>query len=162
MNYQDKAAVFLFAKLHRTINTIKNFRPAFDSNRLVSNVTRSTGGKMIMFNGAFKASNGWLVFPFAVTFSTGVTGNQVSGRNQLAIAAHTRQDDRVWALLSIIDYLVAADLLPEGSLSEHIERISSGGELNLLADSCARYGDFCTRAAKDLPYDLSLEVLAAA
>ncbi|MGC2970453.1 hypothetical protein [Paraburkholderia aspalathi] len=162
MKEQDKAAAFLLAKLHRTVNTINEFQPDFESVKLLSQVMRDEDGKLIMFSGSFKAQNGWLVFPFALSFATGVRGYQVSGIRQHALAARTSHDERVWAFLSTIDYLVAIDLLHKGSVGEHVLRITRDGKLPGNAQSCAGYREFCKRAAKDLPYDLSLEVLAAA
>ncbi|MGQ7938489.1 hypothetical protein [Paraburkholderia sp. D1E] len=162
MNAQDKAAAFLLAKLHRTVNTICNFQPDFENVKLLSQVMRDEGGKLVMFSGALKAVNGWLVFPFSLTLSTGIRGNQVSGIRQHALAARTTHDERVLSFLSTIDYLVAVGLLPEGSVGEHVLRITRNGELAVNKESCAGYRAFCTRAAKDLPYDLSLEILGEA
>lgn len=162
MNAHDKAAAILLAKLTRTVNTILEFRPDFDKVKLLSQVARDENGKLLMFSGSFKAQNGWLVFPFALTFSTGIRGNQVSGLRQHALAAKTTHDERVWAFLSTIDYLVAVGLLPDGSVGEHVLRMTHNGKLTVNKESCAGYRDFCSRAAKDLPYDLSLELLAQA
>lgn len=156
---KELATTFLFAKLCRAINTIPNFKPCFDNVQLVSNVT-SLDGKLSMVSGAFQMPNGWLTFPFAITFSTGVQGSQVSGLWQLAIAAKPQRNERVWAFLSIIDYLIDIDMLPKRSREDHKERISKGGSLTGVADAIAEYDDFCERTAKDLPYDVSLEVLA--
>lgn len=162
MNSQDKAAALLLAKLNRTVNTIAEFQPDFDKVKLLSQVMHDEDGKLLMFSGSFKAQNGWLVFPFALTFSTGIRGNQVSGIRQHALAARTSHEERLWSLLSCIDYLVSIGLLPEGSVGEHVLRISKNGALPGVKESCARYREFCQRAAKDLPYDLSLEILGEA
>lgn len=151
---KELATTLLFAKLCRAINTIPNFKPSFDNVQLVSNVT-NLDGKLAMVSGAFQMPNGWLTFPFAITFSTGVQGSQVSGLWQLAIAAKPQRDERVWAFLSIIDYLIDTGLLPPRSREDHKERISKGGTLTGVAEAIAEYEDFCERAAKDLPYDMS-------
>lgn len=153
------AETFLFAKLCRAINTIPNLKPCFDNVQFISSVT-NLDGKLAMLCGTFKLPNGWLVFQFAITFSTSVQGDQVSGLWQLAIAAKPQRDERVWAFLSIIDYLIDIGLLPSRSRKYHEDRISKGGVLGGVAGSIAEYGDFCERAAKDLPYDLSLKALA--
>lgn len=156
---KDIVTPFLFAKLCRAINTIPNFKPSFNNVQLVSNVT-NLNDKLSMVSGAFQMPNGWLVFPFAITFSTGVQGDQVSGLWQLAIAAKPQRNERVWAFLSIIEYLIDTGLLPKRSLEDHQERISKGGTLTGVSEAIVEYDDFCERAAKDLPYDDSLAVLA--
>lgn len=156
---KELATTLLFAKLARSINTIPNFKPNFDNVNLVSNVT-NLDGKLAMFGGAFRTPNGWLVFPFTVTFSTGMQGDQVSGLWQLSLAAKPHRDGRVWAFLSVIDYLIDTGLLPKRARENHKERISKGGSLTGVVEALAEYDDFCERAAKDLPYDMSLEVLS--
>lgn len=156
---KETATTVLFAKLCRAINTIPNFKPCFDNVQLISNVVE-LDGKLAMLSGTFRLPNGWLVFQFAITFSTGVQGDQVSGLWQLAIAAKPQRNERVWAFLSLIDYLIDIGLLPSRSHEDHEERISKGGALGGVADAVAGYEDFCARAAKDLPYDLSRNALA--
>lgn len=156
---KDTATTFLFAKLCRAINTIPNLKPRFDNVQLISSVV-DLDGKLAMLSGTFKLPNGWLVFQFAITFSTGVQGDQVSGLWQLAIAAKPQRNERVWAFLSVIDYLIDIGLLPTRSRKDHEERISKGGALTGVAGAIAEYEDFCARAAKDLPYALSLNTLA--
>jgi hypothetical protein len=156
---KDLATTFLFAKLSRSINTIPDFKPNFDNVNLVSNVT-NLEGKLAMFSGAFLTPNGWLGFPFTITFSTGLRGDQVSSLWQLALAAKVQRVERVWAFMSVIDYLIDTGLLSMRARERHKERISKGGLLTGVAEAIAEYDDFCERAAKDLPYDASLEVLA--
>lgn len=156
---KELTTTFLFAKLGRSINTIPNFKPCFDNVQLVSNLTK-LDGKLSMFSGAFRTPNGWLVFPFTITFSTGTQGDQVSGLWQLALASAARRNERVWAFLSIIDYLIDNGLLPKRSREDHKERISKGGSKSDVEYAISKYDDFCERAAKDLPYDTSEVVLA--
>lgn len=156
---KELATTFLFAKLARSINTIPNFKPNFDNVDLVSNVTK-LDGKLSMFSGAFRTPNGWMTFPFAMTFSTDTRGDQVSGLWQLALASSARRNERVWAFLSFIDYLIDIGLLPQRAREDHKERIDRGGLKPDVTYAIAKYDDFCERAAKDLPYDVSLEVLA--
>jgi hypothetical protein len=155
---KELATTFLFAKLCRAINTIPHFKPNFDNVNFVSNVT-NLDGKLSMFSGAFRTPNGWMTFPFAITFSTDTRGDQVSGLWQLALAAKPLRDARVWAFLSVIDYLIDIDLLPKRAREDNKERISKGGALTGISEDIAGYDDFCERSAKDLPYDVSLKVL---
>lgn len=152
---------FLLAKLFRTINTVNGLTPNFEATKFISEFKR-LDGKISMFSSCFIPPNKPAIFPIAMTFIEYVRGNPVSNLHMFSVAAKTSQAERVWAFLSVIDHLVAIGVLPEGSREEHINRLTfCGGHAERTA-CCERYADFCTRAAKDLPYDLSLEVLGQA
>ena len=155
---QTKASQFLFAKLFRTLRTIEGFKPDFESTRILPPIQRDSG-RVVMFSAAFILPSGRLILPFSMTFSRGSNGVPVSGMFQMAIAAKTGHKERVFAFLSVNDYLAAIGELPVHSVKEHIKRITKSGELAERVAYCDKYPTFCERAAKDLPYDLSLEIL---
>ncbi|MFA8389734.1 hypothetical protein ACEPUD_06350 [Burkholderia ubonensis] len=116
------------------------------------------GSKLVSFSGVFTDGD-FTTLPFAIAFSTRQRFGQVSSLQQFALSGRFPHCERVWAFLSVIEYLEDVGELPRGALDSATNRITRGGARPDRVALCDEYAAFCMRAAKDLPYDLSLEVL---
>ncbi|TDN69092.1 hypothetical protein [Paraburkholderia sp. BL10I2N1] len=118
---------------------------------------------LVAFSGFF--INGRVTtIPFVISFSkTSKTSASMRAMPmQFTASCIGSQRSRLLAMLSVIDYLERdGELPPADGLVEHISYLTKGGVLTDRAAICKEYPAFRERAAKDLPYDLSLEVLAA-
>ncbi|RKT25472.1 hypothetical protein B0G69_1188 [Paraburkholderia sp. RAU2J] len=153
---------FLAAKLFRIASPLKKFNPNFDEIRIVSNFNRRPGDPrcgLVMYSGCFVVGAETVVLPFSIAFS-GRNGRSTSSLAQFSYF-DARLDVRILAFLSVLDFLEATGELPLGSLAAHTNRIVSKRP-GCRKEICDSYPEFCERAAKDLPYDMSLEVLGAA
>lgn len=159
----NKFEAHLAAKLFRVSNPLPNFQPDFSRIRCALSASRD-GGRLTMFAGCLLIGPRMSLLPFAVSFSD---RDAVATAMLGSFAFHDgRLQCRVTAFLSVIDFLIETGELPLGALEEHMSRIWAckgapykGEERKAICDG---YADFCIRAAKDLPYDLSLEVLGQA
>src|SRR6266702_33874 len=159
----NKFEAHLAAKLFRASNPLPNFQPDYDKIRCVRNTNREEG-RLVMFSGCFVIGRSKALLPFAVSFSDR-DGFAAAMLGSFAFG-DSRPPSRITAFLSVIDFLVETGELPLGALEEHTERACGGkgaahksGERKAVCDA---YAEFSVRAAKDLPYDLSLEVLGQA
>uniref|UniRef100_E1T7E8 Uncharacterized protein n=1 Tax=Burkholderia sp. (strain CCGE1003) TaxID=640512 RepID=E1T7E8_BURSG len=153
---------FLAAKLFRISNPLKSFNPDFSKIRFVSNLNRMPGDPrhaVALFSGCFIIGTETVALPFSMAFS---------GRNRRPISSlaqfsyfDARLEVRILAYLSVLDFLEDIGELPDGSRAEHMRRILSKRP-GARREVCDGYPAFCERAAKDLPYDLSLELLGEA
>lgn len=155
----DVHELHLAAKLFRVSNPLPNFKPEFERIRFVKSIARVDALKhkpLAMFSGAFIIGATTAVVPFSLAVSLR-NGIPSSGLSQFAFF-DCRLDSKLTAYLSVLDYLEAIGEFPPGSRAAHSERVlgkRQGDRAYVLRD----YPAFCERAAKDLPYDLSLEVL---
>ncbi|MFP6557516.1 hypothetical protein WJ542_04105 [Paraburkholderia sp. B3] len=108
----------------------------------------------------FENAKGHPTLPIVISFTPNATEKVAAALDQLAIGCRVTKRERVLMFLSVIGYLESVRELPSGSLRTHVERITAGGVQKDRAEIVVEYEDFCERAAKDLPYDVSLEVLA--
>jgi len=117
-----------------------------------------TYSKVTAFSGVFAKGLDYTTLPFIISFSQRA-GVPISSIGQFAIGCRVGMRERVLAFLSVIDYLELCGDLPDGSLEGHVCRLTHGGKLTERALAVSEYQDFCTRAARDLPYDDSLIVM---
>ncbi|KVG38157.1 hypothetical protein WL29_08145 [Burkholderia ubonensis] len=165
MNNQcAKAEKLLAVKLLRINESVSSFNTKIRPENFTfrsSAVRSEDGGKLVLFSGAFTDGD-FAILPFAIAFSSSRHYGQVSGLRQLALSRNLPHREYVWAFLSIIEYLEDAAELPRGALVSAVNRVTQGGARHDRVAMCDEYEAFCIRAAKDLPYDLSLEVLGEA
>ncbi|KWB50411.1 hypothetical protein WL36_05750 [Burkholderia ubonensis] len=165
MNNQcAKAEKLLAAKLLRINESVSSFNAKIRPENFTfrsSAVRSEDGGKLVLFSGAFTDGD-FAILPFAIAFSSSRHYGQVSGLRQLALSRNLPHREYVWAFLSIIEYLEDVAELPRGALVSAVNRVTQGGARHDRVAMCDEYEAFCIRAAKDLPYDLSLEVLGEA
>lgn len=148
----------LCAKLFRISNPLRNFSPDFSKIRFVRTFNRLhvPGKPLALFAGCFIVGRGTVTLPFSMALSVR------NGMPQSCLAQFsyfdTRIETKITAFLSVLDFLEAIGDLPLGARVQHMERLLSNcpGARKAVVDD---YPAFCERAAKDLPYDLSLEVL---
>ncbi|WP_175720768.1 hypothetical protein [Burkholderia anthina] len=111
-----------------------------------------TYNKITMFCGVFAKGLDYTTLPFVVSFNARA-GVPRAALGQFAIGCRVATRERILAFLSVIDYLELLGDLPEGSLEDHARRLTKSGALTERAAIVHEYKDFCTRAARDLPYD---------
>ncbi|MEX3812142.1 hypothetical protein AB3X96_18070 [Paraburkholderia sp. BR13439] len=153
---------FLAAKLFRLSMPMQNFQPDFNRIWMVSSVNRSIPADqksdIVMYSGCFMVGANTSLSPFSISFSL---RNGLRKASLSQFAYHDgRPEIRIRAFLSVLDFLESTGELPLGTVAEHKARIS--GPSRSRQEACDGYHDFCQRAAKDLPYELSLEALRLA
>jgi len=148
----------LCAKLFRISNPLRNFSPDFSKIRFIRNFNRLPvkGKPLVLFAGCFIVGEGTVTLPFSMALSIR-NGTPASSLAQFSYF-DARIESRITAFLSVLDFLEATGDVPNGARVQHMERLLSNrpGARKAVVDD---YPAFCERAAKDLPYDLSLEVL---
>lgn len=111
-----------------------------------------TYNKITMFCGTFANGLDYTTLPFVVSFNTRM-GVQRAALGQFAIGCRVATRERILAFLSVVDYLELSGDLPGGSLEDHSRRLTKSGKLTERVAIVEEYKEFCTRAARDLPYD---------
>lgn len=170
MNNHERAEAHLKAKLFRLAavgrHEFENRNP-MDFEMIASipkKMPVEINGKNVnlppFFAATFRDATASTVLPVILSFTPNATGKLSAALGQLAIGCRVSLRERILAFLSIISYLEDVDEMPNGSLRAHIQRITAGGALKDRVAIADEYPQFCERAAKDLPYDTSLEVLA--
>ncbi|CAN7312756.1 hypothetical protein [Paraburkholderia terricola] len=152
----------LCAKLFRISNPLRDFKPEFEKMRFVQSASRleSLAHKpIVLFSGAYIIGQGLVTLPFALAFSLR-NGLAHSSLPQVAFC-DPRIASKLQAFLSILDYLESIGELPPGSRLAHQEKLLYRNDGSKKRGIVEDYPAFCDRAAKDLPYDISLALLAA-
>ncbi|AOI92779.1 hypothetical protein [Burkholderia pseudomultivorans] len=111
-----------------------------------------TYNKITMFCGVFAKGMDYTTLPFVVSFNYRA-GVPRAALGQFAIGCRVATRERILAFLSVIDYLELLGDLPGGSLEDHARRLTKSGKLTERVAIVDEYQEFCTRAARDLPYD---------
>ena len=153
----DTWTKLLFAQLNRALE-LGRFMHAmvidYDQMTLQSTILRNRNGSIRLFSGVFMTS----MRSSAAPFSLGFYGADWSCVSQMSLVTHRGTRPSVLAYLSIIDYLCERGEL-NNDLQRYIESVGKQGKNVEKAAAAEGYAEFKLRAAKDLPYDLSLEVL---
>jgi len=161
-----KAKIFRLATVYST--ELAETRDAASCN-LVTNITEHTvTGKQgvranvpVLFSAVLRDASGHTLLPVAMSFSPSANGRlSAASLGQIALGFRVSKRERVLSFLSTVDYLSSIGKLPQVALETHIARITAAGTIEERKAFCDEYPEFCGRAAKDLPYDDSLKVLA--
>lgn len=117
----------------------------------------------VLFSAVLQDVTGHTMLPVAMSFSPSANGRlSAASLGQIALGFRVNKRERVLSFLSTIDYLLSIGKLPQVALETHIARITAAGTIEERQAFCNEYPEFCTRAAKDLPYDESIAVMEAA
>jgi len=112
-----------------------------------------------MFSGAFFVDD-WrkVMFPFTLFFRN-LDGQLTASNATFAISLYCNLRCRTLAYFAVLDFLERCGYIPNGSFRRHKEVIEHNGKHQVRQQAAKEYADFRSLAAKELPYDLSLQVL---
>lgn len=112
-----------------------------------------------LFSGVIFTEDWQKVFcSFSILFK-GRDWEMTASSADFALSMFFGLQSRTLAFFAVIDYLERTGRIPEGSLGRHKEIVERNAKRPERVSAVKEYNDFRARAAKDMPYDLSLEVL---
>jgi hypothetical protein len=157
----DSRTKLLFAQLNRALQLgdfIRDLNVDYSRLKLNSTIIRNDKtGALRMFSGVFFTGS----YSSAAPFCIGFYGGEKSHINNMALPTHRGVQSLILSYLSFIDYLCDMSEL-KGPLQRYNDHITLYGKNEARTRYAAEYPAFKIRAAKDLPYDLSLEFLGVA